>query len=201
MTLTITSDIIIDEEFRATQTGTLDDDDTTLAAYNGSAFKSAFDALSLAVPTTPPTGFPQYAEQQGFVTSSNPVTNYFLVADSSGGAFSASGTGTDLYVGSNRVFLFATANSDIIIGRIGSGTTADPTGAIALVIGIEENKTGSTVDSADLWLTLYAPITQNRLNLIDSADQLNLDDLVYLGANYETTTQIPFENFSGVPSG
>jgi len=201
MTLTITSDIIIDEEFRATQTGTLDDDDTTLAAYNGSAFKSAFDALSLAVPTTPPTGFPQYAEQQGFVTSSNPVTNYFLVADGSGGAFSAGGTGTDLYVGSNRVFLFATANSDIIIGRIGSGTTADPTGAIALVIGIEENKTGSTVDSADLWLTLYAPITQNGLNLIDSADQLNLDDLVYLGANYETTTQIPFENFSGVPSG
>lgn len=200
MSLTITNDIIIDEEFRTTQSGTIDDDDVSLATFDASSFKTALNALSLSYVSSP-TGFPQYAEQQNFVSSTNQVTNYFLTGSATGSAFSPEGTATDLYVGSDQIFLFATADSDIIIGRIGNGTVADRDGSVAFVIGIEENKAGSFVDSANLWVALYAPITQNGEDLVDSADQLNLNDLVYLGSTYDTTTNIPFENFNGVPSG
>lgn len=201
MSLTI-SDTILDEEFRATQTGTSDDNDVTAATYNASAFKTAVDALSLTFFTSP-TGFPQHAENQDFVSSSNDpvVTNYFLASDSSGDAFPASGTATDLYVGSNQIFLFATANSDIIVGRVGSGETADPNGAVVLVIGVEETRSGGFVTQADMWLSLYAPVVQDGHNLVDSADSLDLSNLVYLGSTFDTTTEVPFENFDGVPSG
>ena len=204
MSLTI-SNTIIDEELRATQTGTADDNDVSLATYNASAFKTAVTALGLNFPATPPTGFPQHAEKQDFVTSSNEpvVTNYFLASSSDGDAFPTSGDGieTDLFVGSNQIFLYGTANSDIIVGRLGTGTTPNDAGAVVLVIGIEETTSGGFVTQADMWLSIYAPLVHGDLNQVDSADTLNLADLVYLGSAFDTTTNIPFENFDGVPSG
>ncbi len=198
MSLTI-NDTFIDEEFRATQTGTADDNDVTTAAYNASAFKTAVQALSLTFYSSP-TGFPQFAENVDFVSSSHDpvVTNYFL---SGPGGAAISGVETDLMVGGDHIFLYATANSDIVVGRLGTGTTANPSGAVVLVIGLDETKSGGFVIEANMWLSLYAPIVQGGHNLVDSADQLDLSGLIYLGSSFDTTTTVPFENFDGVPSG
>ena len=188
MSLTI-SNTILDEEFRATQTGTADDNDVSTATYTASPIKAEIDALSLTYVTSP-TGFPQFAEKTNFVTSSNPVTDYYLTVASGGVA-------TTLFVGGNQVFLYATSNPDIVVGRIGTGTTANASGSVALVIGVDD----STVSSPNLWLAQYAPFVDSGLNAVDSLDQLNLSGLVSLGSAYTTTSQVPFENFDGLPSG
>lgn len=203
MALTIDT-TILDEEFRATQTGTSDDDDVAVGTYDASSFKTAVTALSLNFFTSP-TGFPQHAEQQDFVSSTNDpvVTNYFLAKNGSGDAFPTSGTGipTNLYVGSNQVYLYGTSNSDIVVGRLGTGTTANDSGAVVLVIGVEETKSGGFVTQADMWMSVYAPLVEDGQDAVDSADTLDLANLVYLGSTFDTTTPIPFNNFAGVAPG
>jgi hypothetical protein len=199
MSLTI-SDTTLDEEFRVTQAGTADDNDVAVATFNASAVKTSIDALSLNL-LTGFSGFPQHAEKTNFVSSTNPVTNYFLTSNSSGSPFPAGGTATSLYVGTNQIFLFPTSNENIVVGRVGTGTTADPTGAVAIIIGIDETVSGGFVTNADMWICQFGPIAENGLNVVDSADQLDLTGLVYLGSNFDSTTTVPFENFDGVPSG
>lgn len=200
MTLSIL-DTIIDEEFRATQTGTADDDDVTLATFNASAFKTALttvttnDSLTFA---TGFSGFPQYAEQDNFVNIGAQVTDFSLTA-SGGGALT--GVATDMYVGTDRIFLYSTSDPNIVVGRIGTGNTPNATGNVALVIGIEETTSGGFVTDADLWMALYTPVMHDGLNLVDSADTLDLTGLIYLKSNFDTTTLVPFENFNGVASG
>src|SRR5204863_4564454 len=57
------------------------------------------------------------------------------------------------------------------------------------------------VTSANLWTCIFAPIVDGGQNLVDSADQLDLSGLIYLGSDFDTTTEIPFDNFATVPSG
>lgn len=193
MSLTI-SNTIIDEEFRATQAGTADDNDVSTSAFNASSIKTEITGLGLTFVSSP-TGFPQYAEKTNFVTSSNSmVTDYYLTVASGG-------VPTDLYVGSNQVFLYATSNPDIVVGRVGTGTTANPSGGVALVIAVEDPLSGGAVTNANLWIGLYAPLVHDGLNLVDSADQLDLSGLVSLGSTFNTATEVPFSDFSDVPSG
>ncbi|MCH8616324.1 DUF5801 domain-containing protein [Sphingomonas sp. SM33] len=199
MSLTI-SNAILDEEFRATQLGTADDNDVAVATFDASSFKTAVNALSLNLLSSP-TGFPQFAEKTNFVSSTNQVTNYFLTSSATGTPFPAGGTATSLYVGSNQVYLFATSNPDIVVGRVGNGTTANPSGSVAIVIGIDEHVTAGVVTSADLWLIQRAPLIEDGLNQVDSADTLDLTNLVYLGSDYATSTEVPFDNYGKVPSG
>jgi hypothetical protein len=184
MSLTI-SNTILDEEFRATQTGTGDDNDVASSSF----ISAAVTDLSLTT-LTGYTGFPQYAEKTNFVSSSNTVTDYYLTVASGGVA-------TTLYVGANQIFLYATSDPDIVVGRIGTGTTANPGGSVALIIGVDD----SSLASPNLWLAQYAPFVESGLNLVDSADKLDLTGLVSLGSTYATSTQVPFENFEGLPSG
>lgn len=197
MTLTI-SNTIIDEEFRVVNPSpTFAENDTSpLSTSVATALDVLFDVTPTGDFYTSPTGFPQYAEKTSFVSTSNVVTNYFLTSSGTGTPFPVGGVATDLMVGNQVVSLYGTADDNIVVGRIGG---AD--GDIVLFIAIEENKTGSVVTSADLWLGLYAPLTHADGTKVDSLDTLNLADLLYLGSTYDTTTQIPFENFNGVPSG
>lgn len=201
MSLTI-GNTVLDEELRVTQSGTADDSDVAVATFNASAFRTALDALSLTFQSSP-TGFPQYAEKTDFVDSSNDpvVTNYFLTSNSNGDPFPAAGTATDLYFGANQIFLFATANPDIIVGRVGTGTTANPNGNVAIVIGVDETKSGGFVTQADMWMVQRVPLVEAGKDQVDSNDTLDLSGLVYLGSTFDTTTEVPFENFNGVPSG
>jgi hypothetical protein len=207
MSLTILNTIIDEEIARPGTTGTLDEHDVSTATFDASNFKAALTTLAIpAVQFLSTTGFPQYAEKTSFVSSSNPVTDYFLTGSATGTPLSASGTATLLKVGDTTVFLFPTSNPDIVIGRVGteggaSPDTASASGAIAFIIGIEETKAAGFVTQADMWIALYSNLTHNGTDLVDSADQLDLANLVYLGSSFDTTTNIPFENFDGVPSG
>src|SRR5918993_3616903 len=203
----IISNTIIDEEIRSPATpsgpGTPDEQDVSTATFDGSAFKTALNGLALSGFLNT-SGYPQYAEKTNFVTSTTPVTDYFLTGAS--GPLPATGTATLLKVGDTTVFLFPTSNPDIVIGRVGteggaSPDTASASGAIAFIIGIEETKAAGFVTQADMWIALYSNLTHNGTDLVDSADQLDLANLVYLGSSFDTTTNIPFENFDGVPSG
>ena len=203
MTLTV-SNTIIDEEIRTPATGTADEHDVSTATFDASGFKTALTALSLT-PFSSATGFPQYAEKTNFVSSSNPVSDYFLTGSATGTPLPATGTATLLKVGDTTVFLFPTSDPNIVIGRVGTEggavDTANASGAIAFVIGIEETKAGGFVTQADMWIALYANLTHNGTDLVDSADQLDLNGLLYLGSTFDTTTEVPFSDFSDVPSG
>lgn len=195
MSLTI-FDTIIDEEFRTPSTGTADEHEVpSLSPGVGAALDVVTDPADFI---TSPPGFPQYAEKTNFVSSTNQVTDYFL-GDADGDPLVA--VATTLYVGSNQVFLYSTGDPNIVVGRVGSGTTADANGDIALVIAIEETVTGGFVTAADMWLGLYAPLVQDGNNLVDSADELDLSGLIHLGSDFSTQTEVPFENYASVPSG
>ncbi|MFL6733935.1 MAG: DUF5801 repeats-in-toxin domain-containing protein [Sphingomicrobium sp.] len=186
MSLTIT-DTVLDEEFRPIlqQTGTGDDDDVASSSF----IDAAVTALSLTT-LSGFTGFPQFAESVDFVTSSNSVTDYYLT-------LSSDGVGTDLYVGGNRVFLYATDNPDVVVGRIGTGTTANASGAIALIIAVDD----SDLDAPNLWMAQFAPFAEGGLDQMDAEDPLDLSGLISLGSTYSTLDEVPFENFNGVAPG
>lgn len=194
MTLSV-NDTILDEEFRATQTGTDDDNDTSgLSA----GVQAAIDVVSDAVDFySAPTGFPQVAVNADFYTSDQAVKDLFLTSDDIGTDFPAGGVPTDLYVGTEQISLYASGDDNIVFGRIGG---AD--GDIVLIIAVDETKdSDGFVTAANLWMVQYAPIVDHEQNLVDADDALDLDNLIYLGSDFDTTDKIPFENFAGVKSG
>jgi hypothetical protein len=193
MTLSV-NDTILDEEFRPTQTGT--DDDNDIAALSAGV-QAAIDAVSDATDFySSPTGFPQFAENTDFY-SSGAVTDLFLAYNGSGDPWPAAGVATGLLVGTDEVYLVASGDDNVVFGRLGGAT-----GEIVLVIAIEETKdTDGFVTAASLWMGMYAPLVQDGQDLVDSADQLDLTDLIYLGSDFDTTEEVPFENFAGVKSG
>lgn len=187
-------DTILDEEYRATPApGSANE---TESATLSAAVAARISGLTL----TPATGFPQYSVST--VSSTQVVTNYFLAATAGGGDFPADGgldpgIASGLYVGTSQIFLFA-LDEDTIVGRIGSGT-----GAVALVIGLDEVKAdGVVVDAeAQLWVALYAPLTHDGTNLVDANDVLDLTDLIFLGSDFDTSEEVGFDSFGRVPSG
>lgn len=188
------SDAILDEEFRTTQSGSGDDDD--VAAFSAGV-QTRVGGLSLNL-LTAGTGYPQFAHKADFVDSTLPVTNYFLASNADGDPFSETvGVASGLFVGAEEIYLFATSDEDIIVGRIGD----DPTDEVALIIVVDETLDNGFVTSADLWMSVLAPLVHDGEDLVDADDFLDLTDLVYLGSEFTTATEVPFENFASVPSG
>lgn len=195
MTLSITSNLNYDEALGFNSTDVDSDTDSNVSSLS-TDLASAISSLSLNYYTAP-TNFPQYAEMTNFATTNQSVTSYFLASDSSGDAFSTTtGVGTTLMVGSNEIFLYATSDPNVVVGRVGSGTTANASGSVALVIAL-----GGSVSSPELGVAVYAPIVQSGTNLVDDADTLNLSNLIYLGSHFTTSTETDFDSFKGVPSG
>jgi hypothetical protein len=192
----IISDTILDEEVRDPSTGATDEHDVLSNAPIAAALAAVTDSSDFF---DSPTGFPQFAEKTNFVSSGNTVTDYFL---GNSGGDPLLGVASDLYVGSDRIFMYSTTDSNIVVGRVGNGTTADPAGSIALVLLVQETKNSDgVVTAADLWIGLYAPVVNDGENLVDNADELDLTGLIYLGSDFSTQTEVPFENFASVPSG
>ena len=194
MTLTV-NDTILDEEFRTIQTGAGDDDDTSAL---GVGVQALIDGVSDPGDFfSAPTGFPQVAVNSDFYTSDQAVKDLFLTSDANGTDFPAGGVPTDLYVGTEQISLYASGNDNVVFGRIGG---AD--GDIVLIIAVDETKdSDGFVTGASLWMVQYAPIVDHLENLVDVDDFLDLDDLIYLGSDFDTTTEVPFENFASVKSG
>ncbi|HKT75123.1 MAG TPA: DUF5801 repeats-in-toxin domain-containing protein [Sphingobium sp.] len=189
MTLTI-QDLFYDEQFGVQS----DDNDVT-------ALSAGIPTISLTTVSSP-TGFPQYAEYDDFVSSNNQVTDYFFAKDGTGTLFSTTvGTATTMQVNDGgtlkTIYLFATSDPNILVGRVGSSVND----AVALKIAIGEHVSGGLVTSADLGVTVYAPIVHSVANAIDDLDIKDLTNFIFLGSTYNTATEVPFENFASVKSG
>jgi hypothetical protein len=148
----------------------------------------------------------QYAELTNFITDPNAgPTNYVLASDTSGDAFSTSGAGvaTGLYVGANEIFLYGTSDPNVVVGRIGSGTTGSSSGDIAMIIALSETKDGSGhVTATDLGIEMFAPLTNSDGAHVDDADTASmLNGALFIYETHSTVSIVPFNNFNGVPSG
>ncbi|MFC4296198.1 DUF5801 repeats-in-toxin domain-containing protein [Novosphingobium tardum] len=203
MALQIDGTFVYDEGFL------IDDNDDDVGAFSTSMQAVLAGLGTLPLPTPGYTGFPQYAEKDdsGFVVTDQQVTDYFLTASSTGAAFSTTtGIATELKVGTTTVYLFAAVdpntsqiNPNAIVGRIGD----DPSGDIAFVLMLNETKDGAgIVTDLDFGLVVYAPLVHDQADTSNfDVDTLDLLGTVYLGYNFNTATEVPFENFSGVKSG
>jgi len=111
----------------------------------------------------------------------------------------STGVATDLYVGTDRVYLFAVSgNPNLVIGRAGTGLASDP---IAVVIALNETIVGGQVTDASLGMAVYGPLVHSDGTAVDDGDTLDLTDLVSLTANFATSEEHDFDSFAGVPSG
>lgn len=199
MSLSITNDIVYDESL------TLDATDNDVASLS-------FTISGLSNFISAPSGFPQYAELNGasFIDTSTlggAVTDYSLSGwdpTANGGAggsvalSTSTGVATDLYVGSSQIYLFATSDSDVVVGRLGTGLSTDP---IALVIALDETVSGGAVTDVNLGMVVYAPLVHADGSAVDDGDTLDLADLLSLEANFTTSEEHNFDTFAGVPSG
>lgn len=201
MSMTITN-IVYDE-------AGLPDVDTDLVPDNNvtslpTALANQIGALNLSSQYyTGANAVTQYAELANFVSSTQAVTNYSLASDSNGTAFSTStGVATPLYVGTNEVFLYGTSDPNVVVGRLGTGTTQNANGAIVMLIALNETKDGTGhVTGTDLGIEMFAPLVNTNPNAVDDGDTLNLSGLINLYSTYSTVTVVNFNDFSKVPSG
>jgi hypothetical protein len=202
MTLTI-SNIIYDESGISDADG---DTDNTVSSLS-TALTSQIGALSLGGQLyTGANAVAQYAELTNVVTSTNnPVTNYALASDSSGDALSTTGAGvaTGLFVGTNEIFLYGTSDPNVVVGRIGTGNTGDSSGAIAMILALNETKDGSGhVTGTDLGVAMFAPLVNSNGSAVDDGDVLTMaNGSIFLYSTYDNTMTVNFDNFGGVHSG
>ncbi len=181
MAISVDGNLILDEEFRNPATGAADEHEVASLNFTGDS-----DGLETLFGTTvgnlgegAATGFPQYARKLNYISSTgtpNPVTDYGFVQDNSGTAFSTtvgvdSGLttldGTSIYL-----FAYSADNNNILLGRIGNSAT----GTVAFALVLDEHRTGTTLDSTDMYLIQYQPLQHSGTNLVDSADTLDLLD-------------------------
>jgi hypothetical protein len=200
MTITINGDLVLDERAGLQN----DDDDLSWSSFqtalSAPLYSRLFSAGGLNLPanTTGASTFPQVATQAGLITLSAPVNDLQLVKDAAGGAFDGVDSGwTDL--AGNHIFLYADSGSNIVLGRAGTGATANPTGAIDMAIVLDEHLTSGLVTSADLYLLQFTALKEPGVNLVDAADVLDLTNKVYVASF--TSNTVEFNDFSKVPSG
>jgi len=184
--LSITSDLEYDEGI-----GVQNDDSD--ADSLSSPLQDAIDALLSLNFYSAPDGFPQYAEVTDFFSSGNPVTDIKLASSTSGAGFSkVTGVATDLYAGSDQISLFATDDENVVVGRIGGSG-----GDVVLVIALNDDLSGTP----SLGVAVYAPLVHGNGDAVDDADTLDLTGLIYLYDTFDTTSIVPFNDFTHVPSG
>jgi Domain of unknown function (DUF5801) len=132
------------------------------------AFRTFLDALGLSSAFPTANGAAKSASNVITVASAGPVTALTL-HDSANGTLNGDDSGL-LTLAGNHIFLYATSDPHIVIGRAGSGATANPLGAVAFSVYLEsaaDNK------SATLYTVEYEAIRH--------PDATNPDDVVDLG--------------------
>ncbi len=169
---------------RLDETSGLQDDDTSSALP--SAFATRLTALG--APATPL----EKAVSSDPVISITGVTGTvtdIAFTDASGAPLT--GAASNLFtLAGNQVFLYTDTNNNVLIGREGTGTTANPTGDIVVALYLDE--TGSPANR--FWSVQYEALRHSDPN--------NPDDSLDLNANLtvSTSAEINF-SFAGAPSG
>jgi hypothetical protein len=183
MALSISGNLIIDEEFRIPSTGSADNEVATLSA----------DATLLAfingLNASPDTGFPQYAERDDMIVGFANGATLSLVADNTGTPFSTSvGIPTGFSdIDGNALSLFAAdaSHPNVVVGKDASGQVS-----FAVVL-----------DGVKVYVVEFEPLFHTGSGQVDSADFHDLTNLIFVQATSTVTTTLPFSDFSDVPSG
>lgn len=199
--INLSGNLTIDEavalEANSGTLSTNEDNDVASVTINNSAVSTYLAGLA---PLASSTGFPQYAERTDMIPFDATTTDFALVLSSS--------AGVDTHIkdiNGNEIFLFLSPDSNVVVGRAGtfSGTwSADPNGTVAFAVFLDETKDGTGhVTAANLGVVMYEPLFNNDGTKVDDDDTLNLSGLVTLQSTFDTTTIVPFNDFSKVPSG
>ena len=140
---------------------------------------------NLSLNTTSDTGFPQYAYKDGFVSvqamdgeSITGLTFRQLVNGEYVTFSKTIGVETDFHLtgSTDTIYLFATDDPNVIVGRVGG-----PTGDVAFAIVLQVEMTGSQVTGADAYIVQYASLDHPTGG--DSHDEeIDLSGLVYVAA-------------------
>ncbi len=168
-----------------TPAGDADDNDTDLplpspfstrltALSAGTAIGSALSGYTGATGNTGSNIFTITPAPNGTITD-------IAFTDGLGAALSGLDSGLKTTSG-NSIFLYTDGdNNNIVLGRAGTGTIADPNGTIVFAAYIEE--TGTPVTGGKIWTTQYLAIKHPDITNAD--DAVNLLEKLYIGTNQD----------------
>ena len=179
MALSISGNLIVDEESRNPSTGAPENEVATL-----SADQALIDYLNGSQPN-PDDGFPQYAERDDMIVGFANGATLSLVSNTSGDPFPAAGVPTTFNdIGGNPITLFAEpTNSNVILGKNSNGKVS-----FAVVL-----------DGVKVFIVQFDVL--ELTGSVDTADTLDLTGLIFVQATSTVTAMLDFSDFSDVPSG
>jgi hypothetical protein len=182
MALSISGNLIIDEESRNPSTGT--NTENEVAAL--SAAPALITYLNGLNPN-PDAGFPQYAERDDMIVGFANGATLSLVSNTNGDPFPAAGVPTTFNdIDGNLITLFADpTNSNIILGK-------DINGEVSFAV---------VLDGVKVYIVQFEALEQTITGSVDTADTLDLTGLIFVQATSTATTTLDFSDFRDVPSG
>ncbi|MEB3294935.1 MAG: DUF5801 repeats-in-toxin domain-containing protein, partial [Synechococcales bacterium] len=87
-------------------------------------------------------------------------------------------------INGNSIFLYTDpGNNNILLGRAGSGTTPNPSGAIVFAAYLEQTALSGGVIGGKIWTVQYQALSHP--NTTDPDDALDLSKQLYVGANQD----------------
>jgi hypothetical protein len=183
MALSISGNLVIDEEFRVPSTGSVDNEVSTLSA--DPTLLAYLNGLNSA----PDTGFRQYAERDDMIVGFANGATLSLVADSSGTPFSTTvgiATGfTDIDGDAISLYQADASHPNVIVGK-------DAGGEVSFAI---------VLDGVKVYIVQFQPLFHTTAGAVDSADFHDLTGLIFVQAASTVTTTLNFSDFTDVPSG
>jgi len=182
MALSISGNLIIDEEFRNPSTGTNTENEVSTLSAN----QALIDHLN-GLNANPDDGFPQYAERDDMIVGFANGATLSLVSNASGDPFPAAGVPTTFNdIDGNLITLFADpTNSNIILGK-------DSNGEVSFAV---------VLDGVKVYIVQFEALEQTITGSVDTADTLDLTGLIFVQATSTVTTTLDFSDFRDVPSG
>lgn len=165
-TLSVNGNLVLDEDL-----GVQNDEVSALTFdLSDDALETYLDGLAGGA-----TGFPQYARKLDFLTSSVAVSDFALVRDASGAAFSTlAGQGVDsglTTLDGDKIYLFGKdGTNNVVLGVIGN----DPSGTVAFAVVLDEAAGAHT--TASMWMILYEPLMHPLADTVGASDILDLFD-------------------------
>jgi hypothetical protein len=183
MALSISGNLVIDEEFRDPSTGSPDNEVTALSA------DATLNAYLTGLNSSPDTGFPQYAERDDMIVGSANGATLSLVATNTGTSFSTT-TGiltgfSDIDGDAISLYQADATHPNVIVGK-------DAGGEVAFAI---------VLDGSKVYVIQYEALFHTGTGQVDSADTHDLTGLIFVQATSTTTTTLNFSDFRDVPSG
>src|SRR4051812_16780030 len=182
MALSISGNLIIDEEFRIPSTGSTDNEVAALSA------DAALIAFLNGLNSSPDAGFRQYAERGDMIVGAASGATLSLVASNTGTPFSTTvGVATGFSdIDGDPISLFADAShTNVIVGK-------DAGGEVSFAI---------VLDGVKVYVVQYQALIHDVTGKVDSFDVHDLAGKIFVQATSTVTSTLSFSDFRDVPSG